>query len=168
MKLTKKEIKQHYFDKVYKNAPMVPCACGCGILIKSKDKYGRDKRYISGHNGRKYDDPKQYKREWNHRNKKSRQAYKKTWIHNLKRKLIIEAGEKCSLCGLPFDGDCTAIFDFHHVNPEKKLFNLNNASLNRYNKEKIKAEAKKCELLCANCHRLIHWNWNDINTADFQ
>jgi len=53
MVLTKKEIKHRYFDRVYREAPMVECACGCGMLIKSKDKYGRDKHYVNGHNGRK-------------------------------------------------------------------------------------------------------------------
>jgi hypothetical protein len=168
MKLTKKQIKQRYFDKVYKNAPMVLCACGCGESIKSRDKYGRDRKYISGHNGRKYDDPRQYKREWSYRNRPAARVYKKQWVHKFKKELILMAGNKCSLCGLPFDGECTALFDFHHLNPKEKLFNVNNTSLNRYSKEKVRKEADKCELLCANCHRLVHWNWNNINTADFQ
>lgn len=64
MALTQKEIKQRYFDKVYAEAPLVECACGCGEQIKSKDRYGRDKRFVSGHNGRKYEDPKEYKRAY--------------------------------------------------------------------------------------------------------
>jgi len=165
MKLSKKEIKQRYFDKVYANAPIIECLCGCGTLIKSKDLYGRDKAYVSGHNGRKYNDPTQYKREWNHRNREQRKTYQKKRIHKIKKRLIEEAGGKCLICGMPFDGDCSSLFDFHHKNPNNKLFNINNCSLNRYSIARIETEVAKCELLCANCHRLIHWDWIEDNTA---
>ena len=166
MKLTKQQIKKRYFDKIYENASVIYCACGCGQLIKSKDKYGRDKKYVNGHNNRKYKDSKQYKREWNHRNRSQRAKYKSQWVHKFKKELICDAGSKCTLCGLEFDGECTAIFDFHHRDPNMKEFNVNNASLNKYSKSRIKEEAKKCDLVCANCHRLIHWDWKSINTAD--
>jgi hypothetical protein len=166
--LSKKEIKQRYFDKVYKNAPMIECACGCGQMIKSKDKYGRDKKYENGHNGRKYDDPAEHKRAWNHRNRPQRFQSKKKRAHRIKKELIIDAGSKCSLCGLSFDGECTSIFDFHHLDPTTKKFNLNNAAIQRYSISGLKEEAKKCELLCAICHRLVHWDWEVINTADPQ
>jgi len=166
MKLTKQQIKKHYFDKAYANAPVVPCQCGCGRLTKSKDRYGRNKRYINGHNNRKYDDPTQYKREWNHRNRSQRAAYRHQYVHAFKKELIVNAGGKCVICGLEFDGECTAIFDFHHKNPKLKKFNVNNSALAKYGKPTIRAESKKCELLCANCHRLIHWDWETINTAD--
>lgn len=29
---------------------MVPCACGCGTMIETPDKKGRDRRYAQGHN----------------------------------------------------------------------------------------------------------------------
>jgi len=166
MTLTKKEIKQRYFDQVYKEASMVPCACGCGQLVKSKDHYGRDRSFINGHNGRKYDNPTQYKREWSHRDRSARQIYKMNRIHKIKSDLILSAGGRCCLCGLPFDGECTSIFDFHHTNPDDKCFNLNNASINKYNLEEIAEEAAKCELLCAVCHRLVHWDF--ANTAGLQ
>jgi hypothetical protein len=163
---TTKEIKQKYFDRVYLEAPVVECACGCGMLMKSKDKYGRDKKFISGHNRRKYEDPSQYKREWNHRNRESRYVEKTQRIHKLKAELILNAGGKCSCCGFDFDGECTAVFDFHHIDPSTKKFNLNNSALNKYSKARIKEEAAKCELLCANCHRIYHWH--TFNMANSQ
>lgn len=166
MKLTAQQIKQRYFDRIYNEAPEIPCACGCGTIIKSKDRYGRDKQYVNGHNNRKYDDPRQYKREWNHRNRTKRKKYKKIRTHSIKGQLITEAGGKCLLCGLDFDGECTAIFDFHHRDASEKLFNLNNNSVNRYSLLVIREEAAKCDLLCANCHRLVHWDWDAVNTAD--
>ena len=79
-----KEAKKRYFKKIYDAAEMVECACGCKKLIKNKDKYGRDKKFISGHNNRKYEDPTQHKREWNHRNR--RQIYLKKVLSTKKRK----------------------------------------------------------------------------------
>lgn len=160
MKLTIKQIKKRYYDKAYKNAPVILCTCGCGRLTKSKDKYGRDKKYINGHNGRKYDDPKQYKREWTHRNRKKRYTAKQRWIRRRKKNLIIKWGGKCGLCGIEFDGECTSIFDFHHRVPSKKKFCINNRTLNRYGIKAVEAEAKKCDLICANCHRMLHWDWS--------
>lgn len=158
MKLTPKEIKERYFDKVYNSAHNILCKCGCGQSIKSKDHYARDHEYVNGHNNRKYSDPTEYKRAWNHKHRPERFAYKTKRIHKFKKELIILCGSKCSCCGFPFDGECTCIFDFHHRNPEDKLFNINNCSLGRHGKKKILEEIKKCDLLCANCHRIIHWS----------
>lgn len=45
--------------------------------------------------------------------------------------------------------------DFHHIDESTKEFELSQRDLTR-NWEKIVAEAKKCLLVCANCHREIH------------
>jgi len=33
--------------------PSVACACGCGVVFLKFDRYGRPRRYVSGHNQRK-------------------------------------------------------------------------------------------------------------------
>ena len=162
MKLTKKQIKERYYQRVYDEAPIIECACGCGQKIKAKDHYGRDRKYINGHNNRKYKDPIQYKREWNHRNRTKRQKYKMDRVHRIKRDLILSKGGKCGICGLPFNGECTSLFDFHHRNPSEKKFNLNNYSIISFKLILLWEEAEKCDLLCANCHRLLHWDWKKI------
>lgn len=55
----------------------------------------------------------------------------------------------CSRCG--FKGKPSQ-FDCHHINPKTKTINV--SLLRGYSKNKIVQELKKCELLCANCHRL--------------
>ena len=155
MKLTKKEIKQRHFDKVYANAKTIKCKCGCGKETKDKDKYGRAVEFISGHNNKIYDDPKQHKREWNKRNKKARYLYKEKYQRKRKVLLIKELGSKCSQCGTEYNGENGALFQFHHRDPEQKIMTL---GLNKMGLswERIINESKKCDLLCANCHSLIH------------
>ena len=148
--------KQKYFKKVYDNADIINCACGCGNTLKNKDKYGRNKKYINGHNRRKYDNLTQYKREWNYRNRKQRQEYKSTFLHNKRRELVKNAGSKCSKCGLEHNEINTPLFEFHHIDPKLKKFNINIGSLNKVSFCKIDEEIEKCILVCANCHRLIH------------
>lgn len=153
--------KQRYFKKVYDNAPMIECACGCGEQIKSKDKYARDVTHVNGHNGRKYEDPTQYKREWNHRNREKRYEYAQGRVRKIRRELIDKAGGKCIHCGIKHDGKNTPIFDFHHRDASTKLFEVCNREIKSRNLESLYAEADKCDVLCANCHRLHHWVENE-------
>jgi len=155
MALTKREIKRRYHDKVYDEAIWIECACGCGKKTKDLDRYGRPKRYINGHNGRKYDDPTQYKREWNHRNRPARQEYKKQYHRQRKIKLILTKGGKCEDCGIEYNGRNACIFHFHHRNEIEKEFNIGNQVVNK-SWERLLAEVKKCEMLCANCHEMRH------------
>ena len=152
----KKEIKQKYFGRVYDDAPIIECKCGCGTKIKSKDKYSRDVSYVNGHGGRKYKDPTQYKREWNHRNREARYSYKVRYGHKRKVGLIEFKGGKCLLCGDEYNGSNASMFDFHHRIPEEKEFGINMATILNKSMAKILKEVEKCDLLCSNCHRLLH------------
>ncbi len=61
--------------------------------------------------------------------------------------LIAEAGGACAVCG--YDR-CILNLHFHHVDPSQKSFGMSLASgraLAAYQEE-----ARKCVLLCANCH----------------
>lgn len=69
----------------------------------------------------------------------------------LKHELVKYKGGKCEICG--YD-KCEAALEFHHLNPEEKEFQL--SSGNTCSLEKMKKEADKCILVCANCHREIH------------
>jgi hypothetical protein len=65
----------------------------------------------------------------------------------IRRTLVDEAGGRCTICG--YDR-CAINLHFHHVDPTQKSFNVNlgqGKSLARFRKE-----AKKCVLVCANCH----------------
>ena len=68
----------------------------------------------------------------------------------------LESG--CVKCGYK---DNPVALDFNHTNPLEKSFNINN----NYNMtwEKVEQEIAKCEVLCANCHR-IHTFTHGHNT----
>jgi hypothetical protein len=66
----------------------------------------------------------------------------------VKRQLIAEAGGRCVLCG--YDR-CAAALQFHHVDPATKGFALSRQGVTR-SLAKAREEARKCVLLCANCH----------------
>jgi predicted HNH restriction endonuclease len=61
-------------------------------------------------------------------------------------------GGKCQIC--KYD-KCLEVLDFHHINPSLKFDNIGYMAEN-YSHEKVQEEAKKCILLCSNCHREVH------------
>ena len=73
------------------------------------------------------------------------------FVKNRKYNLTLVFGKKCCLCG--FDNFIEAL-EFHHVHPEKKEFALTSSVMKSLDKQLV--EARKCVLLCANCHRGVH------------
>lgn len=69
------------------------------------------------------------------------------------RELVAEARQgRCVRCGF---ADARAL-DFHHVDPATKRFSVANIGVHRPSDARLLAEIAKCELLCANCHRITH------------
>lgn len=55
--------------------------------------------------------------------------------------------------------------DFHHIDPSTKINHIAEMVNSSYSLDTLKAEIKKCILLCANCHRVLHYIdriWPDI------
>ena len=67
-------------------------------------------------------------------------------VHQLK----MLYGGSCKLCGY---SKCLKALDFHHVNSSDKIFEI---SSSRGCIKKMAVEARKCILICANCHRELH------------
>jgi hypothetical protein len=66
----------------------------------------------------------------------------------VKRVLVDEAGGQCVLCGYRAS---LAGLHFHHVDPADKAFALSRQGVTR-SLDAARAEARKCALLCSNCH----------------
>ena len=68
--------------------------------------------------------------------------------------LVEKKGGRCERCNGYFLAD---VFDFHHRDPSEKLFTLKISNLTDKPWSAVLKEVEKCEMLCANCHRKVHW-----------
>ena len=75
---------------------------------------------------------------------------------NLKADLKV----KCK-CG----EDHPAALDFHHRNSQEKDFEISVAIGWGYSWERILAEIAKCDVICSNCHRKLHWEEKKKNCS---
>jgi hypothetical protein len=69
----------------------------------------------------------------------------------VKETLVAEAGGCCVVCG--YDRCLTALA-FHHLDPSEKRLAISQNGVT-LSLETIRAEARKCVLVCANCHAEI-------------
>lgn len=80
------------------------------------------------------------------RNLERRNSYRE-WFSKFKSTL------KCSYCG----ENHPSTLDFHHEDPNEKEYEISVMVHNSHHIDKILEEITKCIVLCANCHRKIHW-----------
>jgi hypothetical protein len=71
-----------------------------------------------------------------------------------KEKLVLLFGGACKICGYK---KYAGALDFHHLNPKTKSFALSVKGLS-YSWDSLVEEAKKCALVCKNCHTEIEAN----------
>jgi hypothetical protein len=150
---SKKPFSSHnrYGDNI-----MIDCACGCGTKINAYDKRGRPVKRIYGHVVNKiYYSAADQRREWIKKNHKHYKDTLSDWKRRRKVSLIKTKGNKCEKCGVEYNGKNGGMFQFHHINPSLKEFNLG-TSIARKSWNKLLEEIKKCLLLCSNCHDLEH------------
>jgi len=77
----------------------------------------------------------------------------------VKEALVAEAGGCCQLCGY---SRCLAALEFHHLDPSTKEFGLAQAGVAR-SLERMRVEARKCVLLCSNCHAEVESGFSLIS-----
>ncbi len=81
------------------------------------------------------------------------QAAKQNLRHRkLKAALVIEMGDKCRECGK--SGLPLACYAFHHRDPSKKEAWV--SRLMTSDSPRLRKELEKCDLVCLNCHAVIH------------
>ena len=59
---------------------------------------------------------------------------------------------KCKQC----NEDRPAALDFHHRDSSVKDYEIGYMASMGFSKEKILKEMEKCDVLCSNCHRVLH------------
>jgi hypothetical protein len=109
-----------------------------------------------------------YWREWYSRNK-HREDYKEKHLET-KSRIMKEKGKwwtefkktlKCKNCL----NDDFRVLEFHHRDSSTKFDNVSRLAKTNYGKKKILEEVSKCDVLCANCHRILHY---ELRNKDIQ
>lgn len=77
---------------------------------------------------------------------KWRRFRNKVFVENIKRV------SKCAVCGNPDH----RVLQFHHINDNKDNTIAKMIS-NACSLDKVQAEIDKCDILCANCHSIVHY-----------
>ena len=67
------------------------------------------------------------------------------WVNDLK-------AAPCSRCKQSYPSVC---MDFHHRDPESKVLGIPQMRSGAWSLDRVLKEVKKCDLLCANCHRIV-------------
>jgi hypothetical protein len=96
-----------------------------------------------------------YNRKWFVKNREER-------IEKIKARtqLIVEQVKKyklnlfCKVCG----ENHISTLDFHHTDPNEKEYGIAVMARTGFSFKRIIEEINKCEVLCANCHRKLHYN----------
>jgi|SRR5580704_4933195 hypothetical protein len=79
---------------------------------------------------------------------KERAKRTRAWLAEYKKTL------SCSLCG----ENHPACLDFHHRDPSDKNGHVTDLINRNCSIATIQKEIAKCDVLCGNCHRKLHWN----------
>lgn len=147
------------------------CECGCGNLCKN--------RFLRGHN---ITGPRQKSalKCWNcgvtstdmsiFMSDKRLSSGKKNLcrvcsgsrtvgIKNLIKNMVNAAKNvPCKRCGVRYP---PYVMDLHHRDPETKNFGIGKSVLR--SESTMRAELEKCDVYCANCHRIIEFGSNQHN-----
>ncbi len=64
-----------------------------------------------------------------------------------------KVGKSCTQCGI----SDPRMLDFHHLDSSTKGGNIAKAVGQNWSVKRLLQEIAKCETVCANCHRILHW-----------
>ena len=93
--------------------------------------------------------------KWFRNNKQKQREYVdqrrkvlKEWYDNYKSNL------NCQNCS----ENHPACIEFHHLDPNEKEIEIAQCWNKGWSIERTLTEIAKCQVLCSNCHRKLHWN----------
>jgi hypothetical protein len=93
-----------------------------------------------------------YNREYYAQRKQRHREYMRGFYAKRKQRLVeLKRDRACERCG--FADPCA--LDFHHREPAEKSFKISEYAW-KVSDERLLAEIAKCDVLCANCHRVEH------------
>ena len=104
----------------------------------------------------------EYARQWYRKNKpKQMVSVKRNNKKYIRRNKVAFykwlSEQECAICG---EDDMT-VFEMHHRDPSKKEIGITVMLQRVFSIERLFKEIKKCDVLCANCHKRIHYEINE-------
>lgn len=91
-------------------------------------------------------------RKWYAKNKEKARAYRKGYAKKRWLEIITSKGGKCEICGF----SNTLALELHHINGKEKGEKSQKKLISSYPKDEL-------QLVCANCHKIIHRTTQPIN-----
>lgn len=77
----------------------------------------------------------------------TRRKERRQWLEQQK------VGQSCKICG----NSDIRVLEFHHRDKTQKEFNIYAAAHFAYSVARLLREIAKCDILCSNCHKIIHY-----------
>jgi hypothetical protein len=104
---------------------------------------------------------REYQKAWYQRNRQKVMEQSNKYRKNIKQWFAEEviAKSSCKNCGFNHPG----ALDFHHRDPAHKDKPVADMVATKRSKKAILKEIAKCDCLCANCHRILHWSERNSN-----
>lgn len=126
-------------------------------IAANKDKY---RKFARDYYHRIKADPEklakrtEIRKVWYEQNKKTVLEKQREKKRQRKQQAIEYLGGLCVSCKSSFH---PAVYEFHHRDPSEK--DRDPSKMLNLTWERLTKELDKCDLLCANCHRVTHHNW---------
>ena len=98
---------------------------------------------------------REYQKNWYKQNRQKVMEQSNSYRKNIKKWFAEEivAKASCKNCGFNHPG----ALEFHHRDPSSKDNAIADMIATKRSKEAILKEIDKCDVLCANCHRIHHY-----------
>lgn len=77
------------------------------------------------------------------------------FARKIKSDMLAYKGKECKDCRISSLPDCC--YDFDHLDSTQKSFGISEGIFSGKSLEELKQEIDKCEVVCANCHRIRTW-----------
>jgi hypothetical protein len=135
--------------------------CSSCNIEKQIELFDRNKECLKGRTRQCKECRASKTRQWYADNRLRRRQESNERNQNRRDECIDKLGGKCMRCNESFP---RCVYDFHHRDVTTKV----NAISNLLRKPKLLwEELKKCDLLCANCHRIVHFEEGKVHESAY-
>jgi hypothetical protein len=122
--------------------------------IDPKKQEEARKKWLADHKDYMHEYQKQYRRNNKEKCTAAKERYRQVQLERIRNWFDrYSKTMKCSHCPETHVG----CLDFHHIDPNTKKASVREMMRGHHSFESLMEEVSKCEVLCSNCHRKLHW-----------